>query len=238
MSVIKHFFKYSFKPTLNILSNENLTIKQKPIRSLLILFLLTVLFNGILFVGTNLLIDFGITPDLPFKDHNYNISFTFWAIIVIVISPILEEIAFRGILAPSNFISLVSFSVFVYYVFSLIVPFNLYIPLIFLLLPVLTFFLLFALNFRFHISIYLNKLLNKHFSKVYYISILVFVLFHYNKYQITPTNIYWLPLFFFPYLVLGFVFSYIRISLNLTYAIVFHIFYNAVPFLISLTFML
>lgn len=137
--------------------------------------------------------------------------------VVIVLAPIVEEIAFRYTLVKSNYSYLgLLFGV----VFAFVANFNSYLLVLMILLNVLAFIV-----FRFS-----NK---KILPKIFLVSyVLIFAISHSSNYTVASLQelpVYALVIQFFPQMILGTVLTYVRLSSNIFLnVIIYHALYNLV----------
>lgn len=73
---------------------------------------------------------------------------------------------------------------------------------------------------------YFKDLWLRRFNFVYYTQIIVFTLFHLERFNLTKGFFVLSPLFLLPYFISGLAFSYIRLRINTLASIVMHISYN------------
>lgn len=232
LKTLKGFFLYIFNPTYQ--DSQTKTSKFNKILSLLILALV---FNGIIILTRSILIDKGIIPTLFFKNNNPLAGFLYYALSVLIIGPVVEELGFRLLLVPKRFNIAISFSILLYFLSSFIFHFNLYEVDLYLIIPLVAFFIFLLITIRPATIKHLNSFIIKHFKIIFYISTILFTYVHLTNFWIEKGHIIWLPLIFLPYLMLGLVFGYIRVIFGIKYSIISHFTYNTFIFLLSLLFL-
>jgi len=170
------------------------------------------------------------------KNTNPLAGFLFYPLVVLIISPVVEELGFRLFFIPNRINIAVSLSILLYFLSYLVFPFSLFEINIYLTIPPASFLILLLITAKSSIAISLNQFLTKHFKVFFYLSAVFYTYVHLINFWIEKGHIVWLPLIFLPYLMLGLVLGYIRIKLGIKYSIIFHFIYNTFPFLLSLFF--
>lgn len=232
IKTLKGFFSYIINPAYQ--ETQEQTSKFKKLLSLL---LLALVFNVIIIIARTFLINKGIIPELFMKNSNPLAGFLFYPLVVLIISPIVEELGFRLFLIPNRINISISLSILLYFLSYFIFPFFMYEINIYLLIPLILFIILLLLTIKSSITNLLNSFIKNHFKIIFYSSTLIFTLIHLNNFWIEKGHIIWLPLVFLPYLMLGLVFGYIRVLFGIKYSILLHFIYNLFPFILSLVFL-
>lgn len=232
IKTLKEFYYYILNPT-----NTNVQIETSKFRKLFSLLLLAIVFNGIIIITRTFLINKGIIPQLFMKNSNPLAGFLFFPLVVLIISPVVEELGFRLFFIPNRVNIAISSSVLLYFLSYLLFPFFMFEINIYLIIPLISFIIIILITIKKSIIEFIKSFITSHFRYIFYLSTLLFTSVHLLNFWIDKGHIIWLPLIFLPYLMLGFVFGYIRVLFGIKYSILLHFIYNLFTMLVGLSFL-
>lgn len=212
---------------------ENKTALIK-LADLFVIALITLLFS----VSLNCLTLYLLKPELSdsmdsFKEENGLVLF---ALLLIIIGPIREELWYRLSLKFEPVFLSVSFGVFCHQVISRqfyqVSFYNIEVYPFFriALALVLGAFLFLVVSHR-AIQPKLSSFFETHFKWIFWISCIAFAFSHHHYFASSTTNTLLMPILVLPQLILGFATSYMRLKYGFVYAILFHAIYNSSYFL-------
>ena len=163
---------------------------------------------------------------MNFRETDFDYNILKKIIAGIILGPFIEEILFRFMLRPkyNNLICFFCFS-FVMMIISIVRSNNNYL-LFFATLSLLSFFLI--LNKRYVRNA--QRVLIKYFVYIFYLSCLIFGLYHItNYYPITFKLLLIVPVIFLPQIITGTVLGFIRLKFGIIYSMLFHAIINIFP---------
>lgn len=236
-NTLDSLFLFLNKPYIQKETEElSLLYKAKILlRVFIYVFLALLLYNLFLAIVVELSVFSGPTHFLEYSiKENTGSNQQIALFLFIILAPILEEFIFRYPLSILSFNKLsVSFALFsslkiTYYFESILwCPNNsisaiayYFIYLILIAFPLFYCFKI-ILRYIFKIDI-IGKFWNRKFGYIFYTSAILFAFAHINALDLTKSEFYTYPLFLFPYFLMGISLGYIKIKLNLFYAIVLH----------------
>jgi len=181
-----------------------------------------------------------ISTEIYDFERSRNNGYTIYIIILgVVITPVLEEIAFRLPLKRFDFKSIIlAIAVVLGLFFMYYFPEYLWWPKgklffflthMFYLISIIG--ILFALLNQFGVRISkLKNFWNNNPSKIYYLSLTLFTVLHVFNLNIEIKDLVFLPIALLPFLISGLAFGYLRVRLGLIYSILMHIIINGLSF--------
>lgn len=221
--IIEDLFYFFRKPTLStkkyIKPRESFTIFSLGFLLIVLgIFLTTALqFAVIRFIDS----DF-----TNFNRSEYIIDYRNFLKIVIFV-PIIEELGFRLFLSPKKLFYInLSLSIIFFYVIGFIFrdfQINYRIFSAFIVLIISTFY-----------SEKILKIIENHYSKVFYLSSFGFALLHLKAYEsLTLTQTILFPVVILPYFIYSLSLSYVRIKTNFLLAVLLHVAINGIAFFLK-----
>lgn len=232
---MKGIIRFFITPGLSL--EDHLTFRQKLLRFVnAIVFLLLIRAAVVLVVVIEKILDYDVLWSVlrAHKSPQIGRNPFMMLVLVIIIIPVIEEVAFRGFLTLRRKVVSVSLATLIVvignFVYLRVVATSCAIGLyhrfgISLLLVVLIFWIL----ERYHEEI--TDYIRVHFRQVLYISFVLFAIIHVPNYRVESFSAaQWvmLPIALFQYIGIAIVTSYLRIEIGLVWAMSFHIFNNLV----------
>lgn len=226
------FFRYISNPVYYG-EKKNWGIIKKKISYCIGLLLFFIAMKAVLNLGVRIFVS------LPKNEaaHSFfeNHSFLYILLIGAFFVPILEEIAFRGILIFNRWI-FIPIIVLSFYILNIILGirnmnFN---DMLFIriTIPVGVGLVAFLV-----IQKYYKNILNfyeKNFKYIFYLSAFSFGLVHFLNYSLEGKDLLFIPLITLPQMISGFFFGYIRMNFGIIYSILTHSINNAIVLILSL----
>jgi hypothetical protein len=180
----------------------------------------------------------GVIPPLVFKIVDFNIDSYLYPLLILGLSPALEEFAFRLFLYPSRMNLAFSFPLLLYYLVCLVLSVNLFAINAFLLIFPIAFLFAFAVTKNKTVCNYLSLFIKQHYRPIFYLSTTAYTLVHLANFFIERWHWAWLPLILLPYLTLGCILGYVRIVWGIKHSIILHLLYNITLFVLGMLFVL
>ena len=247
-TTFKSFFKFLKNPDY-LLSPQKTTTKK--IIILLKFYLLSILF---LWIARG--IDFVFITLKLYGTHNYNLikyqsfissdSYKLLALVILISTPIFEEITYRLFLKKFNLIHfLISISLLIGSFIYLVLKNNLWypqIPYAFGFMP-LVYLIMFCIPILFLSHFIVNKIgvhkleakWNSNFSILFYAISIVFSIYHLPSLDLSLSHYLFLPILLLPFFIYAIILGFIRIRLGIIYAIILHYIFLIPTFISFLT---
>lgn len=208
------------------------TIKEK-LKIFISLFLLGILlaaFLGVIILGLGKL---DLTSSDKSKVQDFINHYPKWIVfaVVIVFSPIIEELFFRLHLRLNEKYMHINFIIIISGVLLLLLPaveVN-YIKISILTLGVILLLIYFIKKAKF--NQFILTIWNRNYFYVFYISVASFGLLHITNYNPKLITFLLLPILVLPQLILGLFIGYIRLRLGFFLGCIFHVFHNFIFFI-------
>ncbi|MCF8714017.1 CPBP family intramembrane metalloprotease [Joostella atrarenae] len=157
--------------------------------------------------------------------------------LIVLFGPLVEELIFRLSLRYNPLFLSTSISFFSYYILRALrskISFlddsnSIYISIgISLIIGVIFYFIIRKTA--------IEKYWKLHFKWIYYASVVLFAFLHVFNYELSNSDLFFIPLIVFPQFLDGIVLGYIRIKNGFWYSVLFHSFNNFVVFFITILF--
>ncbi len=163
-----------------------------------------------------------------------NGEYSFWTpiLLLVVLTPILEELMFRSFLRFNKYYLAISSFLLTHLILSkfyyqegwLMITPNLSTRLLIPLIVGLTCFLLAII-----LKSFLIKAWSKYFPYLFYSSFLLFGLLHITNFEINVRTLILAPFLTAPQIIGGIIYSYLRVHYGLIYSIILHALNNVIP---------
>lgn len=152
--------------------------------------------------------------------------------IKLIIIPVIEEFSTRLYLKFKPINIAVSFALLMACGFCVIFKVNiLKLDYLSFIIFVITIFLAYTIHYILSISIIRQKFEHvfvNNFKYIFYSSIVIFSIFHFNKYIIEPDKLYIYPILILPQIITGIIWGYVRIKFGIMWSIIQHICFNMI----------
>jgi len=218
--------KFSINPKSNSLLDLKLSRKLMNLMPILVVMMITIFMANSLIVLLNVPMHIYISKNVILNNIFY----------IFLLSPFLEELAFRLGLSLKKYHLLISTLFFIYILNKVIAKIDID-KLTLNAITAISTLISIILIYKFYNKI--APILKNHYRYIYYSSAIIFGSLHLsNNMQILKDTklIIYLPVIVLPYIVSGFFLQYIRINYGFLYGFLLHVMNNGVMLLIAILF--
>ena len=204
-------------------------------------FLVIALITLILAISINVFALYILNPELTgsLNSLQQNKSPFVFALLLILIAPIREELYYRLFLKFTPAFLAVSFTIFCHQLISkkwyhvTIYDTEVY-PFFRLVLAILFAVVFYLIISHKSIESRISSFFGNYFKWIFWFSCVCFAYSHSHYFTDNTFNTLWMPILILPQLILGVSLGYMRIKYGMVYAVLLHVFYNSSYFLMLL----
>lgn len=237
---VRDVIRFLRRPSLPVVAEEEEEFAPTPVQNPGRLFMhllgLSLLLGLSMVMLLGVLQRAGLMPELPhaMEDAMKSIPFALLFLLVAVVMPALEELAFRLWLVYTPQYFLISLWLVAIFMHSTLMQVGgAYLG--YGILGVATLITIWLLAFKETAQRSMHKLYIHHYGWIFYGATALFALLHLINFKPDPQILLFAPLLVLPQLLLGLVLGYLRVKLSMIWAIALHGMYNALILTLAYT---